>query len=419
MRVRLSPLSQRLVGSSILKIAAEVRELTASGAPVCDLTVGDFARAEFAVPERLSRGVAEHVTHGQTNYPPANGVLALRKAVAAHYKRSLDLDYPLDGIFVASGGRPVIYALYRTVVDSGERVVFPVPSWNNDAYCNIMGAAPVAVPCGPETNFLPTAELLRPHLRGASLLVLNSPSNPAGTMFDAQQLGDICDLVLRENARRGEGERPLYVMYDQIYWMLTFGQPHVNPVGLRPGMARYTVFADGISKGFAATGLRVGWGVGPSDVIRSMADLLTHLGAWAPRPEQMATAELLGDEPAMAEYRTRMIHDIRERLDLLAGGLEELRQAGLPVGSSAPQGAIYLSAHFDVQGRRTPDGTVLRTNEEIRRYLLQSCGMAVVPFQAFGQPDENGWFRLSVGAVSPRAIRDLIPRLRQALESLP
>ena len=419
MSARLSRLAQGLIGSEILKIAAEVRELIASGQPVCNLTVGDFSPSEFQVPERLARGVADYVTKGQTNYPPSNGVLELRRAVSAFYKRGLGLDYPVESIMITSGGRPVIYGIYQTVVNPGERVVFPVPSWNNNHYATLVGAEQVAIPCGADTNFLPTADLLRTHLRGATLLALNSPSNPTGTLFTEQQLADICDLVLDENARRGPNDRPLYVLYDQIYWMLTFGgAKHVNPVSLRPEMAQYTIFVDGISKAFAATGLRVGWGVGPADVIKRAADLLTHIGAWAPRPEQMATGELLCAEDDIRDYHAVMIRDIQERLTLLADGIDQLRRDGLPVESTTPQGAIYLSARFRLHGRRAPDGTTLATNEDIRRYLLQAAGMAIVPFQAFGQAEDNGWFRLSVGAVSPQAVRELIPRLRASLQAL-
>ena len=419
MSARLSQLAQGLIGSEILKIAAEVRELIAQGRPICNLTVGDFSPTEFRVPERLARGVADNVTRGQTNYPPSNGVLELRKAVAAFYKRGLGLDYPLESIMIASGGRPVIYGAYQTVVNRGDTVVYPVPSWNNNHYASLVGAKPVEIVCGADTNFLPTAAMLRDHVRGAVLLALNSPANPTGTLFSAGQLAEICDLVLEENARRGENDRPLYVLYDQIYWMLTFGgAEHVNPVSLRPDMARYAIFVDGISKAFAATGLRVGWGVGPADVIKSMADLLTHIGAWAPRPEQMATGELLCAEDDIREYHAVMIRDVQERLGLLAEGIDRLRGEGFPVRSTAPQGAIYLSAHFALHGKRTPAGEELRTNEDVRRYLLQAAGMAIVPFQAFGQRGDTGWFRLSAGAVSPQGVRDLIPRLRTALQAL-
>jgi aspartate aminotransferase len=274
--------------------------------------------------------------------------------------------------------------------------------------------------CGAETNFLPTADMLADAVRGASMLVLNSPLNPTGTLFDADTLAAICDLILAENGRRARrGERPLFLVYDQVYWMLTFGGAvHVNPVALRPEMKQYTVLIDAISKSFAATGLRVGWAVGPTDVIKRMSDILGHVGAWAPRAEQVATTQLLADDAVMDAFHDRMRPEVRKRLDALAAILAELRAGGYPVESTPPQGAIYLSARFALSGMRTPEGEVLESNESIRRYLLQSAGLAMVQFQAFGATEDTGWFRLSVGAVSLAAIEALRPRLRAALSAL-
>jgi len=276
--------------------------------------------------------------------------------------------------------------------------------------------------CGSDQAFLPTRAGLEEAVRGARLLALCSPLNPAGTVFDAQALADICDLVLdenRERASRGGGERPLYVMYDQVYWMLTFGDTrHVTPVGLRAEMAPYTIFVDGISKAFAATGLRVGWAVGPADVIGRMSDLLGHVGAWAPRAEQVATAQMLGAEDEVRRYHEEVTRGLRQRLDLLYDGARALRASGLPVEAIPPMGAIYLSVRFPLNGRRAPSGAVLRTNDDIRRYLLERAALAVVPFQAFGFAEDTGWFRLSVGAVSPEEITAMLPRLREALEAV-
>jgi aspartate aminotransferase len=305
-------------------------------------------------------------------------------------------------------------------VNPGESVVYPVPSWNNNYYSQLLDARSVTVVCGAETNFLPTSELLADSVRGAAMLVLNSPLNPTGTLFDADTLREICDLVLGENARRERrGERPLFLVYDQVYWMLTFGDAtHVNPVALRPQMQRYTILIDAISKSFAATGLRVGWAVGPSDVIKRMSDVLGHVGAWAPRAEQVATTHLLSDDAGMDAFHARMRPEVQKRLAALAAILAELRAEGLPVESTPPQGAIYLSARFALAGLRTPEGEVLETNESIRRYLLHAAGLAMVQFQAFGSDEDTGWFRLSVGAVSLAAIEALRPRLRAALAAL-
>jgi aspartate aminotransferase len=217
---RVSQLADGLRSSAILKIAGEVR--WRRGRQILNLTVGDFSSKQFRIPRELEDGIIEALRAGESTYPPPNGLESLRTAVRDFYQRRLGLDFPVQSILIASGARPAIYALYRAVVDPGERVVFGVPSWNNDYYCQMLGALPVMIECDASTGFLPTAELLRPHVRGARLLALNSPLNPTGTVFTAEQLADICDLVLEENERRST-ERPLFAMYDQVYWMVTAG----------------------------------------------------------------------------------------------------------------------------------------------------------------------------------------------------
>jgi aspartate aminotransferase len=237
-------------------------------------------------------------------------------------------------------------------------------------------------------------------------------------MIDADALGAICDLVLEENARRSDAEGPLYLMYDQVYWMLTAdGLEHVDPIGLRPEIAKYTVLVDAISKAFAATGLRVGWAIGPADVIRAMSDISGHVGAWAPRPEQFATAKLLCDTRAVDQYIKGMCRDATDRLRALSEGLRAMQADGLPVDCIDPQGAIYVSVQFNLRGRRAPNGDRLDTNDQIRRYLLDAAGLGAVPFQAFGFPGDTGWFRLSIGVVSVADIKALMPRIRSALEA--
>jgi aspartate aminotransferase len=416
---RVSRMADGLIGSEILKIAAEIRAMASEGQEICNLTVGDFAPSQFPVPAKLADGIVDALRAGETNYPPSDGIPALRQGVADFYRRTLGLDYPLSSVLITSGSRPGLYAVYRAVADPGDAVVYPVPSWNNNHYVHLVGARGVPVPCRAEDDFLPTREALERPLRGARLLVLNSPLNPAGTAFTAEALGGICDLVLEENARRGSGERPLYLLYDQVYWMLTFGETrHVDPVSLRPAMRDYTIFVDGISKAFAATGVRVGWTVGPADVTRRMASLLGHVGAWAPRAEQVATAALLADDAAVASYHRTMRGEVEGRLRALDEGLRRLCGRGFPIRTVRPMGAIYLSARFPLHGCATPEGTRLESNEQIREYLLRAAGVGVVPFQAFGLPDESGWFRLSVGAVSNGEIPAALERLESALGAL-
>jgi aspartate aminotransferase len=201
--------------------------------------------------------------------------------------------------------------------------------------------------------------------------------------------------------------------------MLTFGDTrHFDPVGLRPEIADYAIYVDGISKPFAATGLRVGWTAAPPDVARKMASIVGHMGAWAPRPEQVATAEFLCAPEEIEVYHKEMKQAVENRLEILFEGIEALQREGLPVEAIPPMGAIYLSARFAVNGARAPGGEPLVTNEEIRRYLLRKAGVAMVPFEAFGRAVDDGWFRMSVGAVSESECEALFPRLRTALQPL-
>jgi aspartate aminotransferase len=404
----LSGMARGLVGSEILRIAGQIRAAQLAGKQIANFTVGDFSSKEFPIPDRLREGILKALAAGETNYPPSDGVLRLREAVREFWGARLGLDVPLESIVIAGGSRPVIYAAYRALVEPGDVVVYPVPSWNNNHYCHLVGARGVAVETRPEDGFLPTAASLQPHLREARLIALCTPLNPAGTVLAPEEVRRIAEAVVAENRRRaGAGEKPLYLLYDQVYWMLTFGSArHETPVHAVPEASRYTVFVDGISKAFAATGVRVGWCVGPKAVIGAMRDILGHVGAWAPRAEQVATAELLRDPGAMDAYLVQHKGGLQARLDALHAGFSKMAAAGLPVRDIPPQGAIYLSVQFSLPGR---------TNDEVRRYLLDEAGFAMVPFQAFGLEGEGGWFRLSVGAVSVRDVEEAMPRVEAAL----
>ena len=417
--MQVSQMAAGLSGSEIIRIGNQVSEQVRQGANICNLTIGDFDPTIFAIPAELNAGITEAYQAGHTNYPPAAGILELREAVSAFMKNRQGLDYGPNDILVAGGSRPLIYATYRALVDPGDHVVFPLPSWNNNHYCHLTGATPVAVPTRPENNFMPTAADLAPHLAGATLLALCSPLNPTGTVFTKAGLQEICDLVLAENQRRGPDKKPLYVLYDQIYWLLTFGETqHHDPVSLRPELRPYVIYIDGISKCFAATGVRVGYSYGPTAIIEKMKSILGHVGAWAPKAEQEATAHFLPEAAAVDTYIADMKTKLQDSLQTFFAGLKELQAQGYPVDAVVPAGAIYLTAKIDVLGRTAPDGTVLTTTAELTSYLISEAKLALVPFSAFGSPASEPWFRASVGAETVESIQAALPRLRAALDKL-
>lgn len=405
--------------SGILKITRQVRGMLAKGEKVVNLTVGDFDPRYFPIPPELARGIQDAVARGETNYPTPEGMLALRQAISDYVFRTAGVRYPVDAIVVCSGGRPVLYAAYRAVVNPGDRVLYSVPSWQNDSYAWLVGAEQVVVEAAAETGFQPTLDQLAPHLPGAAMLCICSPGNPTGTVMSEAHLSEILTAVVDENREREvAGKRPLFILHDQMYGALVSkGQKHVYPAAVVPESARYVISADGVSKAYAGTGLRLGWMLVPPAIGVRMRDLLSHAGAWAPRPEQTAVGAFLADEKAIARFRTEMDARLAERLGAMHAGFERLKAEGLPVDSINPQGAIYFSAQFRLHGKAS-DGRTLTTDEDIRLLLLDRAGVAVVPFKAFGVRGETGWFRLSAGAVSLEEIEAMLPRLRAMLNEV-
>jgi aspartate aminotransferase len=414
-----SILAQNLHGSEIIKIAGEINELKRQGQNIANLTIGDFDSDIYPIPAGLQSGIVDAYDRRQTNYPPADGILDLRQSVSKFLKSRFDLDYAANQILISGGSRPLIYSIYMAVVDPGDKVLFPTPSWNNNHYCDLTRANGVEIPTGPEHNFMPTAEDIRPHIKGAALLALCSPLNPTGTMFSKKDLEEICDLVIEENKTRAPGEKPLYILYDQIYSQLTFGHhEHFNPVSLRPELKDVTIFVDGASKCFASTGVRVGWGFGPAHVINHMKAIVGHMGAWAPKAEQVAMAHFLKDDNAVNDYLAQIKHNIQKSLTSLYNGFQQLKADGLKVDAIEPMGAIYLTVKVDYAGKTTPDGKVLKTATDINFYLIKEAGVAFVPFSAFGTGEEVNWFRASVGASTLKDIEELVPRIKAALTKL-
>ena len=418
--MKTSKLAEGLKGSEIIKIAGEVNALKAQGEVIYNQTIGDFDPSIFPIPETLNTEIVKAYNNNETNYPAANGMEALRASVSSYLSKNLGLDYSKDDVLISGGARPLIYAIYQTILDIDDTVLYPVPSWNNDAYTYLSRNNAVIVETTVENNFMPTAADIKPHIHDVYLIALCSPLNPTGTTFTKEALLDISKLVIEENKRRStENRKPLYVLYDQIYWQLTYGETvHYNPVELVPEMRDYTIFVDGISKAFAATGVRVGWAFGPKHVISKMKALLSHIGAWAPKAEQMATAAYLQQGQQVSDYLTHIKTELNDRLIAFYNGFCDLENKGYAVKAIEPQAALYLTVQFDLIGKTTSAGSTLHTIQDVTSYLLQVAKLAIVPFYAFGTSKDSNWFRLSVGTAKKEDIQTIFKLLENALEQL-
>lgn len=417
--MQLSKLADTLIGSEIVKLGGEIRALQQQGAKIYNFTVGDFDPNVFPIPTLLKDEIIKAYQNNFTNYPAAEGNLDLRESLVEYIHEFFNISYTTDELLVAGGGRPLIYAIFRTILDKGDTVLYAVPSWNNNHYTHFVEGKHVLIPTDASTKFMPTAESIAPFIKEANLLCLCSPQNPTGTTLSAEELQKICDLVLAENQRRGDNQKPVYIMYDQMYSQLTFDAvTHAHPVGVCPAIRPYTIYLDAISKSFAATGVRVGWAFGPSVIISKMKAILTHLGAWAPMAEQKGTAVFLKNKEAIVTYIDSFKKEIAYRLEAIYKGLMDLKLQGYAVDAIAPEAAIYLTIQFDLVGKHTAQQVLLEKQSDVTSYLLKEAGLAIVPFTAFGAEATSNWYRLSVGTCKKEDIEAMLAALSNALAKL-
>ncbi|MEP7376030.1 MAG: aminotransferase class I/II-fold pyridoxal phosphate-dependent enzyme [Chitinophagaceae bacterium] len=400
--MKLSRIAETLPGSQILAMSNAIKQRKQEGEVIYNFTIGDFDPKIFPIPDELEEAIVNAYMGRHTNYPMAEGNLDLREAIASFTQTFQGITYDATEVLVGSGGRPLIYALYRTIVDPSEKVIYPVPSWNNQYYAKFVGGIPVEIETTAANHFMPTAADIAPHVNDAVLLALCSPQNPTGTTYSEHNIKAICELVLKENKRRSTGEKKLYILFDQMYWLLTYGaNQHHDPVSVCPEVRPYVIYIDAISKSFAATGVRVGWAMGPAAILNKMKAVLSHVGAWAPMAEQKAVAGYLLNTPAIETYLLRFKKQLEERLQMIYHGILALKEEGLPVDAIVPQAAIYLTVKIDI-----PDAHTV---------LLEEAGIGILPFSVFGADKDSPWYRISVGTCKKEHIAPMLDKLKKAL----
>lgn len=416
--LKLSRLAENQTGSEIVKLGNAISERIRSGEKIYNYTIGDFDPSIFPIPKEFEDAIVNEYRNGSTSYPPADGVADLRMAVSTFIKDWEGIDYAPNEIQIASGGRPLLYTIFKVLVDAGDKVIYAVPSWNNNHYVNMNDGVHCMIEATSENNFMPTVADIAPHIKGATLICLCTPQNPTGTTLSKESLEQICDLILEENKTRGEDEKKLYLMFDQMYWTLTFGTiEHFNPITLRSAMKEFTIFVDGISKVFSATGVRVGWSMGPAEIMAKVKAILSHIGAWAPMAEQKATAKYLLQKENITSYLVNFKAEVEERLRTIYNGFKSLQVKGYSVDAVDPQAAIYLTIKMDLAGKHANEKT-LHTQADVTEYILSEAKLAVVPFYAFGAGANSPWYRLSVGTCKKEEIPEMLAKLEAALSKL-
>ncbi len=415
----LSKLAASQQGSEIVKLGNAISERIRNGEKIYNYTIGDFDPSIFPIPKAFEDAIIEAYKNHHTNYPAADGILELRQSVSHFLKEWEGLDYAPNEIQIAAGGRPLIYTIFKIIVDKGDKVIYAAPSWNNNHYTNMNEAEHCLIEATLENNFMPTANDIAKNIKGATLVCLCTPQNPTGTTLQKDVLEEICDLIIAENASRGDAEKKCYLMFDQMYWTLTYGTTqHYNPVSLRPKMKDYTVFVDGISKVLAATGVRVGWAFGPAEIIAKVKAILSQIGAWAPMAEQKALAKYLLQTDNIQQYLIHFKAEMENRLVSIYNGFIALKVKGFLVDAVVPQAAIYLTVQINLRGKKTATNIQLITQADVTEYILSEAKLAIVPFTAFGATAESNWYRLSVGTCKKEDLPDMFTKLEMALSKL-
>ena len=377
----------RIKPSPTIAVTTKAAELRAAGRDVIGLGAGE---PDFDTPDHIKQAAIEAIGRGETKYTPVNGTPALREAIAAKFQRENGLDYGLDEISVGCGGKQVLYNALMATLDPGDEVVIPAPYWVS--YPDIVllaGGTPVMVPAEADAGFkITTAQLSMALTPRTKWVILNSPSNPTGAGYRADELRAMGSmLTLHPSA---------WIITDDIYEHITYDTFKFSTIAaLVPALKSRTLTVNGVSKAFSMTGWRVGYAGGPKELIRGMTKIQSQSTTHTSSISQAAAAAALTGpmdfiEPWLAAFR--------ERRDLVVGMVNEA--AGLTC--AVPAGAFYVfPSCAGVIGRRTPDGTVIEDDSAFASYLLEAEGVAVVPGAAFGL---EPYFRISYATATDKLV---------------
>jgi len=393
---RLSPRVAAISESATLAVDAKARELRAAGRPVIGFGAGepDFPTPDYIVEAAIA-ACREPANH---HYTPAAGLPALREAIAAKTLRDSGYEVSPTQVLVTNGGKQAVYEAFATVVGEGDEVLLPAPYWTTyPEAIRLAGGVPVAVFAGADQGYLVTVEQLEaartPRTRA---LLFCSPSNPTGAVYPPEQVEAIGRWAL---------EHGIWVLTDEIYEHLTYDGVTATPiVRAVPELADTTVVLNGVAKTYAMTGWRVGWLIGPPDVVKAATNLQSHLSSNVANVSQRAAlAAVSGDLSAAAGMRDAF--DRRRRT--IVRMLNEIDGVVCPT----PQGAFYAYPSVEgvlgkeIRGRRPT------TSAELAELLLEEAEVAVVPGEAFGP---SGYLRLSY-AMGDDAIVEGVTRIQRLL----
>ncbi len=396
------PLAERvrnLKPSVTLAIDAKAKAMKAEGVDIVNLSVGE---PDFDTPQHIKDAAHKAIDDGFTKYTAVGGIIELKGAIIDKIKNNYQIHYKQEEIMVSTGGKQAIYNILQAIVDPEDEVIIPVPYWvSYPPMVELAGGKPVFVQTDPETNFAldvgKIGEALTAHTRA---IILNSPSNPTGSVFTKEQLRDVAELAVMHG---------FIIISDDIYDAVRYdGCMYENVLSVYPEAKEHTVLINGVSKTYAMTGWRIGYAAGPASIIKAATKIQ---GQSTSNPnsiaQKAAVAAYTGEQGCVTEMVTAFAERrayVLKRLAAIAG-----------VTCVEPAGAFYvfpdISSYFD---KKTPGGKVIDGSLALADYLLESARIAAVPGVAFG---DDRFIRFSYAA-SLETLKKGMDRFEEALGML-
>lgn len=386
--------------SATLALNAKAQEMRNAGLPVISLAVGE---PDFDTPDFVKEAGIAAIRANKTRYTPVPGTPALRKAVAEKFKRENGLDYKPEQVIVSTGGKQVIFNAFAATLNAGDEVIIPAPYWlSYPEMVNMFDGTPVIVKTRLEDGFKMTPDALeRAMTPRTKWLVLNSPSNPTGAAYSADELKAL-GAVLKKHPQ-------VHILSDDIYEHLVYGDFKFSTIAqVVPELYERTLTMNGASKGYAMTGWRIGYAAGPADLIKAMGTVQGQSTSNASSiSQEAALAALTGDQAFLSGWKK----EFQERRDMVVALLGKADG----IECRASEGAFYVFASCaGAIGRETPDGKVIGNDTDFAAYLLEKHYLAVVPGVEFGM---SPYFRISY-ALDRKSLEDACQRIQKACSEL-
>ncbi|QUB71317.1 pyridoxal phosphate-dependent aminotransferase [Prevotella multiformis] len=394
---QLSDRLNRLASSATLAMSQKSSEMKAQGIDVINMSVGE---PDFMTPDFVKEAGKQAIDDNYSKYSPVPGYPALRKAIAEKLKRENGLDYAASEIIVGTGGKQGVCNTILALVNPGDEVIIPAPYWvSYPQMVKLAGGVPVIVPAGIGQDFKITAAQFEAAVTPKTkLVILCSPSNPTGSVYSEEELGELAEVALAHDG--------LFVLSDEIYEHINYIGGH-SSIAACPGMKERTVVCNGVSKAYAMTGWRLGWVAAPEWIVKGLGKLQGQYTSGTSSVSQMAAlAAYEGDQSCVAAFR----ETFRRRRDLIVSLAKDI--PGLEV--NVPQGAFYLFPDCSAFFGRSDGKRVIRNSTDLALYLLEEGHVATVGGDAFGAP---GCFRMSY-ATDDASIKEALRRIKDVLSRL-